>query len=48
MEQKKISYSLETLKWLSSDALNEIITGDKYDDQTKKLAARVFNSRLYS
>lgn len=46
-EKPKVSYSIGTLNWLSDDALSEIIRSANYDDETKKLAVRVLNSRRH-
>lgn len=44
-KKPKVSYSIGTLNYLSNEALNEIIRSDNYDNETKKLATRVLNTR---
>ncbi|AUR94714.1 hypothetical protein NVP1198B_05 [Vibrio phage 1.198.B._10N.286.54.F4] len=47
MDKPKVSFSIASLSWMSDDALNEIIRSNVYDEETKKLAARVINARMY-
>lgn len=48
MEDKQlISFSLETLNYLSNKALQEISDSRNYKEETKILARRVLNSRMF-